>query len=102
MADLADRVALVTGAARGIGRATAIALAEAGAKVVVSDLATPIAELDYATGEAMALNETARLIAATGGEPAAVTADVRDFDALRRAVATAVESFDGLDIVVAN
>ncbi|HEU5417709.1 MAG TPA: SDR family NAD(P)-dependent oxidoreductase, partial [Streptosporangiaceae bacterium] len=102
MIDLTDRVALVTGAARGIGRATAITLAEAGAKVVVSDLRTPMADLDYATGEASGLEETARLIEASGGQAVAVTADVRDYDALRRAVATAVESFDRLDVVVAN
>jgi SDR family mycofactocin-dependent oxidoreductase len=102
MVDLTDRVALVTGAARGIGRATAVALAEAGAKVVVSDVAKPVAGLDYQTGEATGLDETAHLITASGGEAAAVIADVRNVDELRRAVATAVDRFGGLDILVAN
>jgi SDR family mycofactocin-dependent oxidoreductase len=102
MIDLSDRVGLVTGAARGIGRATALALAEVGARVVVSDLAEPIAGLDYTTSEASALNETAEAIAAAGGEASAAVADVRDIDALRRAVATAIDLYGRLDIVVAN
>jgi SDR family mycofactocin-dependent oxidoreductase len=100
--DVTDRVALVTGAARGIGRATAISLAEAGAKVVVSDVATPVTGLLYETGEATGLDETARLITAAGGTAVAVTADVRDYGELRHAVATAVERFGGLQLVVAN
>jgi NAD(P)-dependent dehydrogenase (short-subunit alcohol dehydrogenase family) len=82
--DLTDRVALVTGAARGIGRATAISLAEAGAKVVVSDVATPVTGLLYETGEATGL------------------ADVRSYDELQHAVSTAVERFGGLQLLVAN
>jgi SDR family mycofactocin-dependent oxidoreductase len=100
--DLTDRVALVTGAARGIGRATAISLAEAGAKVVVSDVATPVTGLLYETGEASGLDETARLITEAGGTAVAVTADVRSYDELQHAVATAVEQFGGLQLVVAN
>jgi SDR family mycofactocin-dependent oxidoreductase len=101
-ASLAGRVALVTGAARGIGRATALALAEAGASVVVSDLAEPIAELDYATGEARGLEETARLIEAAGGAAAAQVADVRRIEGLRAAVALATDRFGGLDLCIAN
>jgi SDR family mycofactocin-dependent oxidoreductase len=100
--DLTDRGALVTGAARGIGRATAISLAEAGAKVVVSDVERPVSGLLYETGEAVGLDETARLITDAGGTAVAVTADVRDYAALQHAVATAVERFGRLDIVVAN
>jgi SDR family mycofactocin-dependent oxidoreductase len=102
MVDLTGRVALVTGAARGIGRATALALAEAGAKVVVTDVAKPIAGLDYETGEATGLEETSRLIAASGGEAAATIADVRSYDNLSGAVTTALDRFGGLDLLVAN
>jgi SDR family mycofactocin-dependent oxidoreductase len=100
--DLTDRVALVTGAARGIGRATALSLAEAGAKVVVSDVATPVTGLLYETGEATGLDETARLITEAGGTAVAVTADVRSYDELQNAVSTAVERFGGLQLLVAN
>jgi SDR family mycofactocin-dependent oxidoreductase len=102
MIDFTDRVALVTGAARGIGRATAISLAEAGARVVVSDVAKPVSGLLYETGESVGLAETARLINEAGGEAVAATADVRDIHELRTAVATAVERFGRLDVLVAN
>ncbi len=102
MIDLTGHVALVTGAARGIGRATAVALSDAGANVVVTDLAAPLAGLDYQTGEAGALDETVRLIEAAGGEAAAAVADIRDIEALRRAVDRTIKRFGLLDIVVAN
>jgi len=100
--DLTERVALVTGAARGIGRATALSLAEAGASVVVSDVSEPIAGLDYRTGEAVGLKETARLITSSGGKAEAVCADVRRVEELRAAVDAATDRFGRLDILVAN
>jgi SDR family mycofactocin-dependent oxidoreductase len=99
---LDGRVGLVTGAARGIGRATALALAQAGAVVVVSDVGRPLDELTYDTGRAEDLPETVRMIEAGGGVAFAASVDVRDIDALRAAVAAAVDRYGRLDMVVAN
>ena len=102
MTDLTGKTALVTGAARGIGRATALTLAAAGASVVIADLARPLEGLDYQTADSSALDETMTLIAAAGGASVSAAVDVRDVESLRRAVALGVETFGGLDIVVAN
>jgi SDR family mycofactocin-dependent oxidoreductase len=102
MIDLSDRSALVTGAARGIGRATAVALAEAGARVIASDLDKPTAGLTYDTAEPSDLNQTVSQITESGGQAVAAFADVRDVNAQRGAVALAVERWGRLDIVVAN
>ena len=88
MAGLLERKrALVTGAALGIGRATALRFAGEGARVALLDV----------DGEA--LHEAA---AHAGGDALALEADVSDEAAVRSAVAAAVESFGGLDVVVAN
>jgi NAD(P)-dependent dehydrogenase (short-subunit alcohol dehydrogenase family) len=86
--DLNGRVALVTGAARGIGFATARALLAKGASVVLVDL-----QQDSAQRAAAELHETRAL---------GIGADVTDRAAMQRAVAIAVERFGGLDVVVAN
>jgi len=91
MWDLTGKTALVTGASRGIGRAIAIALAEAGADVAVN----------YAGSEAAAL-ETVRAIEALGRKSTAVRANVgksAEFDAM---VASVLETFGKLDILVNN
>src|SRR5689334_14156385 len=79
------KVALVTGAASGIGRATAIAFAHAGARVVVADV-------DEAGGQG-----TVELIGAAGGEAVFVRADVADEEAVAALVETAVTRFGRLD-----
>jgi NAD(P)-dependent dehydrogenase (short-subunit alcohol dehydrogenase family) len=86
--ELNGKVALVTGAARGIGLATARALVGRGASVVVVDL-----DQGAATRAASELHDTRAL---------GLAADVTDRGAMQRAVATTVERFGGLDVVVAN
>ncbi len=91
---LASQVALVTGAARGIGRGIALCLAEEGADVVVNDL-PPGGDHDGGA-------DTARQIAAIGRRAHIRHADVSDRDAVAALFADAVAHFGRLDVVVAN
>jgi len=93
------RVAIVTGAGRGIGRAHAMTLAEHGASVVVNDLGTHID--GTADGTRLADEVVAEIVAA-GGDAVANTDDVADWEGAQRLVNQAVESFGGLDVVVNN
>jgi SDR family mycofactocin-dependent oxidoreductase len=102
MIDFSDRTVLITGAARGIGRATALAFAQAGGRLVLSDLDRPVEGLTYGTATVSDLDETVRLAQEAGAEAVAAPADVRDVAQLRAAVAVATERFGGLDVVVAN
>ena len=88
---LANKTALVTGASRGIGRATAIELAKAGAKVAVN----------YA-GNRAAAEEVVALIEAAGGQAFMVQADVGDAAAVDAMVKSVVERFGSIDILVNN
>jgi NAD(P)-dependent dehydrogenase (short-subunit alcohol dehydrogenase family) len=101
--ELAGRVAVVTGAARGIGRAAAVALAEAGAAVAGIDVAGPVSPiLDYAPATPDDLEETGRLVRGHGVRWTAHTADQRDIAALRRAAAAIEEELGGIDVLFAN
>jgi len=89
--DLKDKVAVVTGSSRGIGRAIALKLAGLGAKVVVNYRAN-----------AEAAQEVVEAIKAQGGEAIAVQADVSAFDQAQRLIKAALEAFGRVDILVNN
>ena len=99
---LDGRVALVTGAARGQGRAHAVRLAEEGADVIAVDIAAQVATVPYPLATEDDLDQTAKLVTDAGRRVHAVIADVREQAALDAAVATGVDEFGRLDIVVAN
>ncbi len=87
---LAGRTVLLTGGARGIGAATARAMAQAGARLALLDR------------DAAGLDRTAGEIGAAGGEAMAVTGDVNDAPAVRKTVAAAIERWGRLDVLVNN
>jgi 3-oxoacyl-[acyl-carrier protein] reductase len=87
---LAGKAAIVTGAGNGLGRAESVALARAGALLVLNDLA----------GDAVA--ETAGLIAAAGGQAVAHTGDIGDFETGEELVRAALDTYGALDILVNN
>ncbi len=99
---LANRVAVVTGAARGVGRATAVALAAAGADVLVTDLCRDIDRCPYPMGTADQLDETARRCREHGGRVLTAIADVRTPADARAAVRTAIDELGQVDILVNN
>lgn len=100
---LEGQVALVTGGARGMGRSHAVALARAGAEVVVLvDACAPMASAAYPMATEVDLAETAALVEEAGGTAVTHVADVRDAAALDGIVAEAVERHGRLDIAIAN
>lgn len=90
MQDLGGRVAVVTGAASGVGRGIASVLAQEGARVALVDI-------DLAAAEAVA-----RELAGAGGTVTAIAGDVTDRASMDAAAATVLERFGGIDIVAAN
>ena len=100
---LSGKRAIVTGAARGIGRAAAAAFAREGADVLGVDIAAPASSVtEFEPADAADLAETGRLVAAHGRRFVAVTADQRDLPALRAMAALAVKELGGIDILFAN
>src|SRR3546814_8388249 len=90
MGTLDGKVAIVSGSGRGIGRDIALRLASEGASVVVNDLDPEPA------------HETVEDIKAAGGHAIACVGSVTDDDFAERFVGTAIDTFDGLDIIVNN
>ena len=99
MPDLSSKVAIVTGAGRGIGREHALALARAGAKIVVNDLGASLAGEGTNEGPA---HDVVREIEALGGEAVANGENVAEFGGAQRMVEQAVAHFGRLDILVNN
>jgi NAD(P)-dependent dehydrogenase (short-subunit alcohol dehydrogenase family) len=100
MSKLCDgRVAIITGAGRGIGREHALLLAHHGAKIVVNDLG---GSMDGEGNDRGPAQDVVDEIEAMGGEALANTDDISDWDGAERLVASAVDTFGGLDILINN
>ena len=102
MTRLEGKVAFVTGVARGQGRSHAVRLAEEGADIVAVDIASQIDTVPYPMAVPDDLAETIEAVEALDRRIVATQVDVRDYDALKAALADGVARLGRLDIVVAN
>jgi SDR family mycofactocin-dependent oxidoreductase len=102
MGALDGKVAFITGAARGQGRAEAVRLASDGADIVAIDICDQIASVPYPMATADDLAATVKLVEDTGARIVAREADVRDQSSLATAVQAGLDVLGRLDIVVAN
>lgn len=99
---LATKTALITGAARGIGRAQAVRFAQEGATIIALDLCGPVDTVLVPPSSPADLDETIRQVEQAGGRIVADIVDLRDPRALQAAVDRGVARFGGLDIVCAT
>ena len=99
---LEGKIALITGAARGIGRAQAVRFAEEGADIIAVDVCTSVETTVTPPATEADLDETVAQIRALGRKVESAVVDVRDLEALRSAVDSAVGTLGGLDIVCAT
>lgn len=102
MGEFTGRVAFVTGAAHGQGRAAALALAKAGASVAAFDVARPLAYPSYGMGTGADLDSLVAACEAAGSAALAFAGDVRDDEAITRAVDATVARFGRIDILFNN
>ena len=99
---VAGKVALITGAARGQGRAHALRLAGEGADVIVVDVCAPLPSVAYDSATPEDLEETVRQVEKTGRRVISGIVDIRDLAALRAIVDDAAGQLGRLDVIVAN
>jgi (+)-trans-carveol dehydrogenase len=100
---LQGRVAVITGAARGQGRAHAVRLAADGASIIALDVCGHVSDaLGYPMATPQDLDETVRLVEEAGGKIVARQADVRRIDQVRAAVNAGLDVFGRIDVVVCN
>jgi SDR family mycofactocin-dependent oxidoreductase len=97
-----DKVAVITGAARGQGRSHAVRLATEGADVIALDICHDIDSVAYDLATPADLQETARLVTEQGRRVVTAQVDVRDADATAKAIADGAGQLGGIDIVLAN
>jgi (+)-trans-carveol dehydrogenase len=102
MGRLDGKVALVTGAARGMGRAFSVRLAEEGADIVALDISAPVETVAYDLATSDELDMTVALVEETGRTALAQRADVRNLGELEAAVEAGLERFGHVDVVCAN
>jgi len=100
--DFRGKVALVTGAARGMGRSHALALAEAGADLVICDRCEDSAAVGYPLGTEADLAQTEKLITELGRRCLSATVSTSDLPGLHALVAGAEDELGSVDIAVAN
>src|SRR3954453_24147238 len=101
MAGICDnRIVIVTGAGRGIGREHALAFAREGARVVVNDLG--VARDGSGSADQSPAQDVVDEIVAAGGQATANTDDIADWSGAQRLVQTALDAFGGLDVLVNN
>jgi SDR family mycofactocin-dependent oxidoreductase len=96
------KVAFITGAARGQGRAHAVKLASEGADIIATDIAGPVDTVSYAPATPEDLADTVKEVEALDRRVVSFAADVRDHEALAGGLRDAVTELGGLDVVVAN
>ncbi|OBF36724.1 3-ketoacyl-ACP reductase [Mycobacterium sp. ACS1612] len=99
---LDNKVAFVTGAARGMGRSHAIRLAEEGADIIAIDLCGQIESVPYQMGTVDDLERTAKAVESLGRKIVVRAADVRDVGALQRVVSEGTDFLGPISIIVAN
>jgi NAD(P)-dependent dehydrogenase (short-subunit alcohol dehydrogenase family) len=99
MGSLDGKVAFITGAARGQGRAHALRLAADGADIIAVDLCDQIASVPYPLADAEDLAATVKLVEESGARIVARQADVRDQSALSSALQAGLDELGRLDIV---
>jgi len=99
---LDGKVVLITGGARGQGRAHAVVSAKEGADVAVVDIADQVGSVNYKMALTSDLDETVRQVEAVGRRALSRVADVRDQGQLDDAVAATIQAFGKIDILIAN
>jgi NAD(P)-dependent dehydrogenase (short-subunit alcohol dehydrogenase family) len=102
MGRMDGRVAIVTGGARGMGRAHAVTLAREGASIVLVDMAAQIDSLQYPLSGPADLDDARTLVEAEGAKCLTVQADVRDRAAIDDMVSRTLGEFGHIDVLVAN